>query len=107
MNTWLTSSIKSARLVYAKHWVSHAISEDCTGCGVCLKACPTNAIRGEKKKLYVIDQNACIQCGACYQLCKFDAIKRVKRGEGTAVQAQAHANWIPLAERKKASAAVS
>lgn len=50
------------------------IPEKCTGCTVCAKKCPVNAISGERKKLHVIDQEACIKCGDCYNRCKFDAI---------------------------------
>jgi NADH:ubiquinone oxidoreductase subunit F (NADH-binding)/Pyruvate/2-oxoacid:ferredoxin oxidoreductase delta subunit len=48
--------------------------EKCTGCGVCLKKCPTECISGEKKKTHVIDQTKCIKCGVCKESCKFDAI---------------------------------
>lgn len=48
--------------------------EKCTGCTVCAKNCPTNAIDGERKELHTIRQEDCIQCGMCYSKCKFDAI---------------------------------
>jgi len=46
----------------------------CTGCGVCLKKCPSVCITGEKKKPHAIDQTICIKCGVCRESCKFDAI---------------------------------
>ena len=49
-------------------------AEKCTGCGVCVKVCATQAITGEKKKAHVIDKDKCTRCGACIQSCKFDAI---------------------------------
>jgi len=49
--------------------------EICTGCGRCKRACPQEAISGEKKKPHTIDQEKCIKCGACYENCKFDAIR--------------------------------
>jgi NADH:ubiquinone oxidoreductase subunit F (NADH-binding)/(2Fe-2S) ferredoxin len=48
--------------------------ENCTGCRVCFRKCPQEAIAGEKKKLHTIDQEKCIKCGICYDACKFNAV---------------------------------
>jgi NADH:ubiquinone oxidoreductase subunit F (NADH-binding) len=46
----------------------------CTGCGACKRACPVDAISGEKKQPHSIDESLCIQCGSCRQVCKFDSV---------------------------------
>ena len=50
------------------------LPEKCTGCGLCIKVCPTQATSGEKKKAHTIDNDKCTRCGACIESCKFDAI---------------------------------
>ncbi len=51
------------------------VREDlCTGCGMCVRACPAGAVSGKKKKPHRIDTSACIKCGACYDVCKFKAV---------------------------------
>jgi ferredoxin len=50
------------------------IPENCPGCGLCAKYCPTAAISGEKKHPYVIDKDKCIRCGMCMSVCKMGAI---------------------------------
>ena len=49
-------------------------AEKCTGCGICLKACPYSAIHGEKKEAHAIKQDACQKCGICIGECKQQAI---------------------------------
>lgn len=49
------------------------ILEKCTGCTLCLKVCPFDAIRIKEEKA-VIDLHKCNLCGACVRLCKFKAI---------------------------------
>jgi len=53
------------------------VNEKCTGCGLCVKACPFAAITLVDKKAIIGD--ACTLCGACVQVCKFDAIDLERR----------------------------
>ena len=81
--------------------VSHAINESCDGCHLCTASCPTNAIAGEPKQLHSIRQVECIQCGACYQVCNNGAVKRVKRGDGDAIQSVALDSWRPKEKKQR------
>ncbi|MDH7506294.1 MAG: NADH-ubiquinone oxidoreductase-F iron-sulfur binding region domain-containing protein [Candidatus Thermoplasmatota archaeon] len=59
-----------------KALISYNINiEKCTGCHVCARNCPVDAIRGEIKQKHEIDHNKCIKCGICQISCKFDAVE--------------------------------
>jgi NADH-quinone oxidoreductase subunit F len=52
-------------------------TENCNGCGVCIRGCVHGAITGEKKEVHVINTGLCQKCGICRSECKFDAIRVV------------------------------
>jgi len=51
------------------------IDDLCTGCTLCARNCPVDAISGERRQTHVIDPDICIKCGICEQLCPYDAIE--------------------------------
>jgi len=48
--------------------------ERCTGCVVCLKACPARAMRVRRGVAQIITE-LCVDCGICYQVCPQGAIR--------------------------------
>ncbi|MBN2441282.1 MAG: NADH-quinone oxidoreductase subunit NuoF [Spirochaetales bacterium] len=57
-----------------KELITYSINEQCTGCSLCVKKCPEQAISGQKKEQHVIDSSKCIKCGICKSACPSNAI---------------------------------
>jgi len=49
------------------------------GCEHCVLTCPTEAIKGEKGEIKVIDQEKCSKCGTCLEVCppEYDAVVKL------------------------------
>ncbi|MGB3975529.1 MAG: NADH-ubiquinone oxidoreductase-F iron-sulfur binding region domain-containing protein [bacterium] len=52
----------------------HIDIDKCTGCTLCARKCPANAIMGTLKSPHYIVEERCIGCGACMEVCKFKAV---------------------------------
>jgi len=48
-------------------------------CEHCVLTCPTEAIKGEKGEIKVIDQEKCVNCGTCMDVCppEYDAVVKL------------------------------
>ncbi|MBI9073328.1 MAG: 4Fe-4S binding protein [Melioribacteraceae bacterium] len=58
-----------------KELLTYTINNDvCTGCTLCARKCPVDAIVGDKKQPHYIIESKCIKCGMCVESCKFDAV---------------------------------
>ncbi len=58
-----------------KELLVYSINSDiCSGCGLCLKRCPGDAIIGEKAQPHLIMQDKCIKCGMCIETCRLGAV---------------------------------
>jgi len=61
----------------------YILPEKCEGCGICLRACPAEAIKGGKRMIHIIDQSKCIKCNVCLEVCppRFCAVAKVSAEE--------------------------
>ena len=48
------------------------IKDNCTACGLCIKACPTGCIT--ENEIFTLDETRCLECGSCSEVCPGNAI---------------------------------
>jgi len=49
--------------------VSIKIGDECIGCTMCARNCPSSAIISKVKEKHIIDETKCIKCGICATKC--------------------------------------
>ena len=54
----------------------------CIGCTLCIKACPTDAIVGTRKRMHTVIETWCTGCELCLPVCPVDCIE-VENASGT------------------------
>jgi NADH-quinone oxidoreductase subunit F/NADP-reducing hydrogenase subunit HndC len=57
--------------------ITYNITDKCTGCTLCSRKCPSDAIVGKVKEQHHIVTDKCISCGACADACRFGAVEKV------------------------------
>jgi len=61
-------------LVNSTFYLSVIDPEACTGCGICVERCPTDAISLTGEGWVQRDESACLGCGVCSRFCPEEAI---------------------------------
>jgi NADH-quinone oxidoreductase subunit F len=62
-----------------KDMIKYTVTDRCTGCTKCAKACPVEAIPYTPYEVHSIDVDKCVLCGLCIDECAADAIKKVPK----------------------------
>jgi Pyruvate/2-oxoacid:ferredoxin oxidoreductase delta subunit len=61
-------------LINSTYYLSVIDREACTGCGICVDRCPTEAIELNEDEVAERDESACFGCGICARFCPEEAI---------------------------------
>jgi Pyruvate/2-oxoacid:ferredoxin oxidoreductase delta subunit len=61
-------------LINSTYYLSVIDDEVCTGCGICMQWCPTDAIVLNEEGMAQRDEKACLGCGVCSRFCPEGAI---------------------------------
>ena len=61
----------------------YAVAEKkiCVACGVCMKACPRQAISIYRGCYAIVEETNCVGCGLCVKACPAGCIEIKERGE--------------------------
>ena len=62
-----------------KELIKYEVTDKCTGCTKCAKACPVDAIPYTPYEIHTIDVERCIKCGLCIDECHYDAIHKIPK----------------------------
>lgn len=73
---------------------------NCTGCWVCIRWCPEDAIR-KRGEVAWIDPDRCIGCGECLTVCRFDAVRHDWRVESRELQRRVAEHALGAAVNKR------
>ena len=66
--------------------------EMCTGCSLCVKECPVDAIALNAEGFAEIDEEECIRCGRCHDVCPQDAVRH--DGERIGQEVAENLRWV-------------
>ena len=95
--------------IVTSNWVAKIEPSRCTGCGLCVKSCPVEAIIVDKtgnaaRPKAECEPELCLGCGVCYSACKLGCISLTSRGRRVMVPETTFDRMVTMAiERGKLS----
>ena len=69
----------------------HKDEQKCTKCGICKRACPTQATQMYDKKGGNVTESRCMLCARCVELCPYDEALAIKFAGKTLMKSR---NWL-------------
>ncbi|MDD4242328.1 MAG: 4Fe-4S binding protein [Smithellaceae bacterium] len=97
----LTTAKKDPRPArfFATNYFASIDAASCTGCGVCKKRCPMDAIVA-CGKIFGVDLDRCIGCGLCVTTCRPGAARLVKKERLTAPPLNTEALYLKILQER-------
>jgi len=71
LNLWRDGAFP---LINSTYYLSIIDQDACSGCGICVERCPTDAIELNDEGVAERDENSCFGCGICARFCPEEAI---------------------------------
>ena len=75
----------------------HKDEQKCTKCGICKRACPTQATQMYEKKGGDVTESRCMLCARCVEICPYENALRVTFAGKTVVRSR---NWLDQTQKK-------
>ena len=55
--------------------VPEIITDECSGCGICVDTCPAGVLDIVGSTAAVVNEDSCLECGDCAEECPMGAIE--------------------------------